>query len=418
MKKLFLKMQENFLLKKTIYINICIFLCLYVFSLPSFSGRAYFQYISYILMAIYIALTFSYIFLYSHFEFKWPLLIIPIFVLWALIGTIIYSHEFRSWLTLFLLTITFITFYYSFIAIHNIRLVLKLLVLAFAIFSIYFIIHYYEDIFSKDLLSGSLDRLGDFYDNVNTIGSYMSFGCALCLYFVLFPKKKIEIMYVVPLIIFILIGFFTGSRAFVVIFLFLILFYLFIKFKNHKSIFFICLAGLIITFLILINLPFMSTIKNRFLVIIQTLTESGTTSDESFVTRFLWQVYGFELAAKQQIFGFGVNGFSIVSGIGTYTHGNLSEVMCNFGVIGFLFFYFAIIYPIFKLKEKNKTISFVVYAFLCMFILESFLIVFYADKTTYLIFGIIYYIFLKEDNCYSTVNIEQREMNDLYELEV
>ena len=93
------KIRSNDRFKKLLYVSICVFLGLYVFSLPSFSGRAKFNLVSYGLMAILAASVVVYICLYKKLVIDRKIIIPFVFALDALICTIIYTPgNWRDWI--------------------------------------------------------------------------------------------------------------------------------------------------------------------------------------------------------------------------------------------------------------------------------------------------------------------------------
>ena len=397
MKELLNKTKNNFLIKKILYIGIVFFLFAYSFSIPSFSGRPVFYIISYFLMAALSVCTILYTFLYTSFSFnKW--LILPIsFVGFALIGTIFYSHSFIGitgrigWTSLVLMLITLAVFYYSFVAINNKRFIALIFVSSFIAFAFYFLVIYRHKIFHFDL---SQARLGGYFDNVNTVGFYFAIGSVLSLFLALFYKKKIELLYLLPAILFIVLGLFTGSRSFVVSIL--TGFVLFLRFRKHKFIFLVLLGIFIGLFFVMINIPQLSFLKDQFDRALYTIFGIGNSKIEtSTVQRFVWPKYAFYLSGKNMLFGYGVNGFAIYAGVGTYAHNNFAEVMCNFGIIGFILYYASFFVPfVLSFKPKEEEV-YLVPIFVVVYFFRSFFGVTYYAKESYLIIALC--LFLTKD---------------------
>lgn len=399
MKRIILKLQNSLVLKRIILIGVILFLFLYTFSIPAFSGRGGWHIISYFFMAALAGFTIVYILLFVKFKFnKW--LIVPCaFVLFAFFGTAFYSHAFipangkLGWTTLILMLTTLIVFYYTFVAIGNKRLIVKTIVIAFAAFAIYFAIIYRREIVKFDI-SGS--RIGDYFDNVNTIGFYFAIAFNLSLYISLFFEKRRELFYLIPTVICFVLGFFTGSRAFIVSVLSGSIVVLFIRLIKHKLIFLLVLAIIIGAFFGLMQLPALSFLKEQFERTIYTIFGIGNSKiDTSTVQRIIWPDYGFYLGGKNLIFGYGVNGFSIYSGIGTYAHNNYAEVICNFGLIGFVLFNACYIIPLlFSIKSQEKDVR-LVWVLFFTFFFRNFFGVSYYSKEAYLLLALI--IFLTKD---------------------
>lgn len=390
MDKRITQLRQSMKFKRTLYVLICAFYTSYLFSIPSFSGRYPFNFISYFLMAFLSLTVILYYFLYMEFRFDFRVLLYPSFAIWAFIGTAIYSHEFRSYLTLILLSLSFVVFYYSFQCINNRKKILLLSYIALAAFSVYFLIIYFRQLIDFSSLTNV--RLGDYFDNVNGVGTYFATASTIGLFFAFFRSKKIEILHLVPITLFFYLGVATGSRTFLVTFFVALISIIVFKFRKHKTIMLLSFISLIVVFLVLINMPFMSSLKIRFEKSFIALFSEGTNYQEmSSVTRVLWQKYGFYLGSKNILFGLGGNGFSMFSGVGTYTHGNFAEVFCNFGAIGFALYhcvYFIAIADSFKNKLDYRYFAL---SILIMLLFRSFLGVDYYDKLVIYIFSLSLY---------------------------
>lgn len=411
MKTFIFMLRKNMLFKKILIIFQYIFISLYTFSLPSFSGRNTFNLISYFFMGCLVILAIISTIIYSKFRFHWYLLIIPAFSIWAFVGTAIYSHSFRGWFSLILMSITLFTFYFSFIFINNIKCVLKTIVFSLLLFCVYFFVIYYKDILNYKNFVGDSFRLGDYFDNVNHIGSYLIIGFAISIYLTFFFVKKRELLYSLASLCFAFVGFTTGSRTFIISIIASLLVILFMKFKKRKIILLISIVSSILVFAALINMPFLSVLKKRMFGFFGTFV-TGEASETSSIQRYLWQIYGVHLGSKQLITGYGYNGFAIYSGVGTYAHANYSELLSNYGLIGLLLFYGAIAY-MFVLAVKSNSGQFnIIIIFASLFFVNSFLMVYYYDKATYLMLAIMYYVVDSEtkkrellSNYYYCINI-------------
>ena len=312
----------------------------------------------------------------------------PVFTIWALVGTLIYSHEFRSWMTLVLLSISSFILYLAFSCIDSLSKTIQIVVLAMFGFSMYFVVHYLRN---GQLLSGA--RLGEDFANVNSIGAYMTIGVCSALYLILFNFKKIYLINTLPILVFLAIGFLTGSKTFVFCTSIILIIMLFIRLKKHKWIFLIVLILLIAAIIGVLQLPFLSTIKNRIEIMFNVLTGSG--SDTSTTTRALWQYYAIVLGSQNIFTGYGSNGFNIYSGVGSYSHGNYTEVFCNFGLPGLFIFYSVPFYCIFKSVKKGSLAVFPIIFGIYLFI-SGFFSVNYYGKTVFLIIALSIYALPRE----------------------
>ena len=364
---------------------------LYTFSIPAFSGREKIYLISYALMALFAAATIFYTFVYNKFSFQKRHLIPVLFVSEALIGTAIYSHDFRRWLSIFLMVITLFVYYFAFSVINKSRLSLKIIIFAFLIFAIYFIFIYRNQVTHLNIDN----RIGDYFDNPNAVGSYFSLAFAMSMYVAIIFEKKRELLYLIPSAIFGFCGVFTGSRTFIVLVIVSLSVILFIRFRTRKWLFLIIYAALVALFIVLINLdlPIFATLKLRVDQMLYTLFGLGNSKvDHSSVQRVLWQKYGYYLGSHNLIFGYGCEGFAIYSGIGTYSHSNFSEVLCNFGIVGFILFYSCYFVPFLNSFVGKQRDRFIVAVFVIYFIFKGFFGVSYYYKESYLIIALCMYL--------------------------
>lgn len=383
------KMRGNSKLKKITLYLVIVSMFLYTLSIPSFSGRAKIYLISYVLMALFAATTIFYVFVYDHFSFQKRHLLPVLFAAEALIGTAVFSHDFRRWVSIVLMVITLFVYYFAFIAINDSRLSLKIIVAAFLFFAFYFIIVYRNQIIKLNID----DRIGDYFDNPNAVGSYFSLSFAVSTYIAIIFSKKRDLFYLIPSAIFGLCGIFTGSRTFIILVIVSVSAILFVRFRTKKWLFLIIYVALVSLFFVAINLPVFATLKLRVDQTLYTLFGFGNSKvDHSSVQRVLWQKYGYYLGGRNLIFGYGCEGFSIYSGIGTYSHSNFSEVLCNFGVVGFSLFYSCYLVPLLYCFNGKKQDRFAVAVFVVYFLFKGFFGVSYYYKESYLIIALCMYL--------------------------
>lgn len=374
-------------LKKALIVCLIVLVGLYVFSIPTFATGNLFNhsnYICYALVGILGLVTVFSTLLYSSFKVRPVLFLIPAFVLFALIGTLIYSNEYRSWLTLVLMVVVLFILFYAFRVIANKEAVLLTMILAFTLFAITYFIVLRKDIF----VLSNFGRMGEPFEHPNTLSAYMVIASMLTMYSVFFFKKNVKYILLLPLAMFIVIGLTTGSRAFI-IFVFIILIALSIfRFKKNKWVLLGILVGILILFVLLFTLPMLENLRFRLLNGIATVFETSNQPDNSLLQRITWFRYSFALGGQNFLTGYGVGGFAKASGVLTYSHSNLSEVVCNFGVVGAIFFYLPIGWLGYSNIKKYTKYTPLVFAFILYCILASFSNVFYYNKLFYIVLSI------------------------------
>ena len=132
--------------------------------------------------------------------------------------------------------------------------------------------------------------------------------------------------------------------------------------------------------------------------------------DPSTVQRTLWPRYGFNLGSKELLFGYGADGFSIYSGIGTYAHNNYAEVMCNFGILGLIIFHTAVLYPFLlaiRNKDRSKNIVIIIITF---YLVKGFFGVYYSSKDACMMLALCLCL-VKDVHLGQFITIREQEQN-------
>lgn len=386
------RLRNSTKFKKVNYYSLLFFLFSYCFSIPAFGSREKWNYLVYGLMIVLALLTIIYSFLYKRIKLNRWFFPIPAFVLFSLIGTILYSHEYRSFLTLVLLAFSFFILYYCLSIIDNKKIILVLLISGLFVFSLYFIYVYRHQLLRvNDYISGDI-HLGWYFDNPNGVSAFAIIGFIMSLYSLLFIKRKCRWLFILPILTMFIVGIATGSRTFVVAFIFITLVITFFKFKKHLLIYFLVVGAFLIVIIIMFNMPFLTTVRDKFIRIFWTFFTDSSRVDTSTIERTLWLDYGFFLGNKHLLTGLGPYGFGIFSGVGTYTHSNYSEVWCDFGLPGFILFYSSMVICVvcsFKIKNKNKSLILSIFIY---YMLVSFSNVFYYTKFYYFNIAFMYYL--------------------------
>ena len=395
------KLRQSQFIKKALYLGTIIFCFLYVFCVPTFGeNTGILRFTIYFSLIVLGIVSVSFCFLYDNLKLNRICLLVPLFVLFAFLGTLFYSKQFKSYVSLVLLMGSFFVFVYSFKAIKNKYLVLMIISLALFTFSAYFLFYFRNEILSFRTYGNEAFRLGPPFDNQNGVAAYAIIGVATSLYLVLFLKKRWSFVFVVPTFASLLVGIVTGSRSFILAFAVFVVVFLYFKFQKHKFIYLIVLAASIGLGILLLNLPFMSTIKDRIVRSLGTIFGFGTRVDTSTVERVIWTDYGFFLGSKNVFIGCGVNGFSIFSGVDTYAHSNYAETICDFGAIGFLIFYAPLVIFLVKCFIDRKIDKSLVIPFVAYYLIISISNVIYYKKVYFLILAFLFYLVYVEGKSY------------------
>lgn len=386
------KLKSSKTIERVSYFCLIFFVFLYVFAVPSFGSRSGLSYSVYLIFAVLSGLVLFYTLLFKKFTFNRYLIFVPLFIGYALLGTLLFSHQLRGWLTLFLLGISFFVLYYAFQIIEHKFVVLSIIVFGIFAYSLYYIFHYRSEIIHFSSFGSEAFRLGDYFDNQNDVAACCLAGFSLSIYLLLFSKKLFKLIFIFPSMSIFLVGLTTGSRTFILASVLIFLVFLYFRMRNHKLLYLISLIVFIGLLFVFINFPFMATIKERLLKMVKTFFTSSNTVDTSAISRSIWLDYGVFLGSKHIIFGLGYGGFSIFSGVGTFTHSNTVEVFCDFGLPGLLLFYspyFALV--CLQIKNRDRLLQLTLPLFVLYFAI-SFSMVFFYNKMYYLIIALLSFI--------------------------
>ena len=223
-----------------------------------------------------------------------------------------------------------------------------LVFLSFVVFLVAFYVVYARQLISLDFST----RLGDAFDNQNSVGYYFVYGFASTLW-VLFHKKWNWLWSL--LLPFIVLGAFsTGSRSSLIIIAILAFAFAYFWFgKKHKFvfigfiIFFLCLTG------ILLSLP-------QFADLLERILASVFGQDTSTIERTQVLREGIIAFLESPLFGWGYNGMRLYSTNHVFSHNNLVGLLSDFGIFGFLSFETMIIIPaIYAVRNKENKDMFI-----------------------------------------------------------
>jgi len=212
----------------------------------------------------------------------------------------------------------------------------------------------YITLYFNELKSLNFTRLGGYFGDINDIAICFGLGFSICLSLIFNSKInvfKIIFLFII-LLLFGLCGLSTGSKIFLLIAI-VTSFYTLIKFMGKKHLkwyfYILIILALILLSIFIINLPAFETIKKRLLDFLNPVNK-----DKSTLLRFQMFIDGFYMFLRRPLFGFGASGYFTSSSIGgCWSHNNFSELLCSYGIIGFILFYIPYTLAI-KSKKNNK----------------------------------------------------------------
>ncbi len=316
-----------------------------------------------------------------------PLICIYVFIAIAYLASFIANPLAAiTYKTLLVLGVFSTATYLSCYIIGNAKTALYVLMLASTVFALAFVAIYFKDIIKLNLSN----RLGSVFGNVNSVAMKLSVCAAILSSIAVFNRKYWLFPFVFLVFVLILT---TGSKKGLIYLAVISVFAICSLFRKRIW------TGIIISgfaFLLMVVaisvIPQFATIKERLLEYLAYLFGQGNVSASSF-QRGLYRDNAFYLAFKNLFIGYGVDGFDIASGIGTYSHNNISELICDFGIFGLLSFYSVFVYIALTFgnvwKKMDATIAF--YVLLGMILLTSTSMIFYYGKLTYCLFALCIY---------------------------
>lgn len=352
---------------------------LFIFCILAFSGRKGLEKITYIPITIMCVLSILIFLTKPKIIIDWKLFTPLIFVFFAMISTIIGTRNFNHILTLFILSFSIFPCYFLCSYIKSSVSILYCISVPIFIFALYFTAFYYKHIFTFDF---SL-RIGAEFGNVNDVSMNMLYGAVASLLLALFCKQYW--MYLPTVFLSYLCLFAQSKKSIIVLFLAIVFL---IAFKNRKRPLLLFVQfGLIVLFIVmLISVPAFYPIVSRFFDMFNTSTNSGV--NDSTTLRELYFNTALHLGFDHFLIGYGSEGFYSLTYYGTYSHANLSELICNFGIIGFISFYFNFPFLLLVEKKEKEIKTAFNFAFLIMFIFYSFSSIFYTSKMFFVLFSI------------------------------
>lgn len=320
-----------------------------------------------------------YLFLYQKIFIDKYIISMLLFCLVILISSLINDPR-QIEQTEFLLTALFIMLYEFMSAKDHKNKSIYSIYLGLCLFALYFFVSYFKEIISLDI-----GRLGRLFGNENAISQYFCLGYILNLYLGI-TRKNYPLIMILPF--FAAFGALTGSKLFLFMVAFVTIAFIIMFFGKKKW----YLSVIIIVAVIVIGIGFLqlsifSTLRSRILAMFRLLTGNASSLDRSTIERYNMFFEGIYLFTFKPILGWGSNGFALNGPYHTYSHSTISEILCDFGLFGFISFLFPIIMCIFAKKNEKFDILKIM---LIVFILATYMFaVAYGSKSYHISLAII-----------------------------
>ena len=218
-------------------------------------------------------------------------------------------------------------------------------------------------------------------------------------------RERRVISFMIAIVDLIFAGF-TGSKGALLLIVTSALVLLFFFFKGKKKLYFLVACVIFICGIALIlQIPSFDELRTRIYRMIISLLSGGTNGDISTNQRFAMFEEGFFLFAKSPIFGNGLASFSVISNQTVYSHANLSEMLCNFGVIGLSIWASPFFYNSF-LERRNKKLPICLMYSIAIILPSMFFTILYSAKFFAVTAAIIFSFGVDEESDSSVVKLQ------------
>lgn len=386
--------------KQNIVFTTCLALFfLYCFSIPTFSNRYPFNYVSIAICALMCIGMATYVFLYGKFKINIMVGLLILFNI-TIVITHLVNRSFGSIPKTIVLMSVVAFFAYEFLSCYkNKNLFFVAILLAGFIFSLIYIVHYRNEIISLSFISGS--RLGLYFDNENEIAKEFGFFCAISIASAV-KNKNLPLKIISYVLTFLLLALIltTGSisNLLTTILVCCIVFIACQKTRTKIIIASSIVLCLIVLSIILVQLPFMNFIKTRIDNIFSTLFNPNEAAlDNSASDRFNGAIVSILIGLNRFLLGFGYMSAVHFTHSGIQAHNNFAELFIDFGIIGLAIYESLVLLPLFRVNKagnKEHILSVALY----MFIFQLFLTTYYK-KFEYIFFAL---LFASMDNVFDT----------------
>ena len=236
------------------------------------------------------------------------------------------------------------------------------------------------------LTGGEMQRLGSKISQENVFGTQHATTAMIAIFYLLYHKKH-KTFHLIVLASSFICAMSSGSRKALLIVIAGGLYLIYKRYgikQLYKTVFVGAVMGMV--FITVIQLPMFETIRIRTEQGINSIMGKGS-GDESTRQRLSYIRNGFNLFKSRPIHGYGADNFAIASGTGTYAHNNFTEVMVDFGAVGFLLYYAMYIIAFNRLRKNSNTYSKFLFVLFVVYIFMETAVVTYFDKLQWILFA-------------------------------
>ncbi len=233
---------------------------------------------------------------------------------------------------------------------ERIKKLLAIYILSVAVYGTVVLLTMPLEYWGSDWYFGGITNL---HRNTASVIFVVSFAIAIYLYDM---EKNVIYLFLTPY--YILLNFSTGSRKGIIQMVLIVLLYIFLVGDLRRKVKLFCglvviAAGIVLAF---VFIPyFQETYGQRMLAIFD-----DSIYDSSIALRKVLRNNAFEAFFQKPILGNGIGYSTVINGVKTgfmlYSHCNYAELLCNYGIVGFLLYY-SIYIRTFYLSFVNREAS-------------------------------------------------------------
>lgn len=233
-------------------------------------------------------------------------------------------------------------------------------------------------------------RLGGEIGNENTFGLVFSYACVCGFYFAFFKNKW---LYLLGSAVFVFFALSSGSKKALFTIAIGIFFILVFKY-GLRRIYKVMIIGAICTIalLYLLSLPIFGTTAARLTAFV-----SGTSHSDG--VRASMRHDAIEMFLQKPFFGNGTDAFRTLSRYGVYSHNNFTEILANYGLVGFVLYYSSFAYValgcIRGMRRKSQT-SIMMLILLLVRLIMDYGMVSYYGKSVWIFLGMGFALAIRE----------------------
>lgn len=181
-------------------------------------------------------------------------------------------------------------------------------------------------------------RLGSEINQANTFGMMNATTCIVAFYY-LFYRKRFKLFHIVILVLAFLFAMSSGSRKALLMMCIGILFLVYKRYGIRQIYKLVAIVTvLIITFIVIIQLPMFEFISERVEQTVEVVLGTGK-GDNSSKLRINMIKDGWDIFKKRILTGYGADNYRLLTRYRTYSHNNFIEILVDFGLVGFILYY-------------------------------------------------------------------------------